>query len=419
MKINILKNGKVKLLLLAITLRLLVSGFLFHPDIKTFNFQSSFLKKGVFNIYSYLVDNKKTLPLKEEFVYFPLTYFTIGGYQAIISSFLGDNFDTWLADAGSNSVVNNPNIIRYLILLKLPLLLMDISIAFLLLKFFKDKKSGDKAFTLWLFNPFTIVLIYAFSNMDLYAVLLTLIAFLYIKKDKLLKASIFVGLAASFKLYPILFVPFLFLKAKTLKEKILSILIPISILFAIIIPFWSPAFVQSALISGLSTRIFSPGFSIGFGESIITGLFLLSTLFFFGWLLESKVNSKKIKLFNYFVTLLFILFSFSHFHMSWLLWTAPFLVILVIKRPFLKWPIFFWSIFAISIPLFYSDRSMTISLFRIYTTWYDLLPTPFIVLQKFYDPYNFQSMLHSVLAGLSVVISYNLLIDKTLRKENK
>lgn len=409
MKKNKLINTNVKLIFLAVVLRLLVSGFLFHPDIKTFNFQSSFLKKGVIDIYSYLVNNKTTLPLKEEFVYFPLTYFSVGGYQTIISSFLGNDFDLWLRDAGANSVVNNPNIFKYLILLKLPLLVMDISIAFLLLKFFKNKNNGEKAFTLWLFNPFTIILIYAFSNIDLYAVLLTLIAFLYIKRDKLLKASVFVGLAASFKLYPLLFVPFLFIKAKTVKEKILSILIPISILLLVIIPFFSKAFVQSALISGLSTRIFSPGFSVGFGESIIVGLFLLSYLFFYGWVFD-----KKIKLFNYFITLLLIIFSFSHFHISWLLWISPFLVIVAIKKPILKWLIFFWAIIAMSIPLFYQDRSMSISLFRIYSTWYDLLPTPFTVIQKFYDPYNFQSILHSVLAGISVVISY-----KILGKESK
>src|SRR3989344_2065609 len=114
-----------KLLVLAVALRLLVSGLLFHPDIKTIAFQASFLKKGVTNIYPYLINNRISLPLKEEFVYFPLTYFTLGGYQAVISTFLGSNFDSWLQDAGANSVVNNPSIIKYLVLLKLPLLFVD------------------------------------------------------------------------------------------------------------------------------------------------------------------------------------------------------------------------------------------------------------------------------------------------------
>ncbi|MEK7472756.1 MAG: glycosyltransferase 87 family protein [Patescibacteria group bacterium] len=398
-----------KLLLIAVALRLLVSGLLFHPDIKTIAFQTSFLKKGIVNIYPYLINNKVSLPLKEEFVYFPLSYLTLGSYQTFVSSFLGNDFSNWLSDAGANSVVNNPNIIKYLIFLKFPLLVCDISIAFLLLNFFKNRKKGEQAFTLWLFNPFTIILIYAFSNIDIYAVLLTVIAFLYIKREKLITASVFLGLAISFKLYPLLFVPFIYLEAKNIKDKILTVLIPISIFIASVIPFWSEAFVKSALVSGLSVRIFSPNFEIGFGESMIIGIFLLSILFCFAWMYE-----KNIKLLNYFIVLLLVLFSFSHFHISWLLWIAPFLVIVVIKKPITLWPVLLWSMLAISIPLFYTDRSMTISLFRIYTTWYDLLPTPFIVIQKLYDPYNFQSIIHSVMAGMSVLLSFNLLKDEQI-----
>lgn len=393
-----------KLLVLAIVLRLLVSAFLFHPDIKTYNFQSSFLKKGVVNIYSHLVVNKATLPLKDEYVYFPLTYFFLGGYQAVASGILGSGFDSWLADAGANSIVGNQNIFKYLVVLKFPYLILDIAIAYLLLKYFKDREKGNKAFTLWLFNPFTIILIYVFSNIDIFAVLLTLTGFLFIRRNKLLTASVFLGIASCFKLYPFLFIPFLFLKGKNLKEKILVSIIPVFILGAVIIPFWSPAFIQSALISGLTTRIFNPGFSIGFNESIIISLFLLSGLFFYGWLFDKKIN-----LFNYWVVFLFLIFSFSHFHIAWLLWIAPFLVILAVKMPSLSLPLFLLTTLAMVIPFFYQDRSMTISLFRIYTTWYDLLPTPFTVLQKIYDPYNFMSVLHSTLAGGALVVGYKIL----------
>lgn len=392
-----------KLLIIAVLLRLLVSGLLFHPDIKTIAFQTSFLKTGVTDIYTYLTNNKATLPLKEEFVYFPLTYFTLGGYQAIVSPLLGNGFDKWLADGSANSVVNNPNIFKYLIALKLPLILVDISIAYLLLGFFADRKKGELAFELWLFNPFTIILIYAFSNIDLYAVLLTLIAFLLIKQEKIIKASAVLGIAIAFKLYPLLFVPFLVVKAKNTKEKILAVFIPLAIFVATLLPFWSTNFVNSALLSGLSTRIFSPNFVIGFGESMIVGLMLLSIMFCYAW-----INEKSINLFNYYVVLLLTLFSFSHFHISWLLWIAPFLVILVIERPKLAFPVFLWSTLAISIPFLYNDRSMTISLFRVYTSWFDLLPIPFTVVQKFYDPFGLQSMIHSLLAGISVVLSYNI-----------
>lgn len=398
---------RFKLIILAIFLRLLVALFLFHPDIKTIAFQTSFLKQGVVNIYSYLSENKQHLPLKEEFVYFPLTYFVIGGYQAVISSVLGDAFNNWLYDAGTVSTPNNPNIFIYLIFLKLPLLLMDLFIAFLLPQFFRKEADRKKVFNLWLFNPFTIILIYAFSNIDLYVVLLTIIALLYIKKEKIIKAVFFIGFAASFKLYPLLFVPFFFLKAKNVKEKILTVMIPTLIFVLTIIPFFSTSFINSALISGLSTRIFNPSFMIGFGESIMIGLFLLSSLFFYG-----LVINKKTTIFNYVIIVLFILFSFSHYHISWLLWIAPLLVVLAIKKPSCKWIIFIWALFSILIPLFYQDRSMTYSLYRIYTSWFDLLPIPFTIVEKFYDPYAIQSMIHSLLAGLSTIIGYKLLIKK-------
>ncbi|MBL7036470.1 hypothetical protein ISR94_01290 [Candidatus Microgenomates bacterium] len=407
MKEGIFKKGRLKILFLAIVLRLLVSGFLYHPDIKTFNFQSSFLKKGVVNIYPYLIENRMSLPLKEEFVYFPLSYFVVGGYQAIVSPLLGQGLDNWLANADSVTSVTDPNIFWYLIFLKFPLLVVDIAIAFLLLKFFKDEKDKEKAFTFWLFNPFTIILIYAFSNIDIYSVFLTLVAFLFLKRKKLLSALVFLGLAACFKAYPLIFLPFIFLKAKNTKQKILSVLIPLFILFLTIVPFWSTAFVQSALVSGLTTRIFNPGILVGFGESIMMGLLILSALFFSVWL-----HKKDINLFNYWVVFLLIIFSFSHFHISWLLWIAPFLLILIVKNSKLTWPVVLLCMLALAIPLLYEDRNMTISLFRIYTTWYDLLPTPFAVMEKFYDPYNFQSILHTLFAGGAGVISYKLLSEK-------
>lgn len=386
-----------KLLLLAIILRILVAGFLFHPDIKTFNYQASFLKKGVFNIYTYLIENKKTLPLKDNFVYFPLTYLALGGYQAILSPVFGSGFDSWLADAGANSFVKNPQIFKYLILLKLPYLFMDIAIAFLLMKFFENKEDGKKAFVFWLFNPFTIIIIYAFSNVDIFPVILTVLAFLMIKKQKLFSASLILGVASGFKLYPLLFIPFLFLAGRSLKEKFILAATPLLIFGLIIIPFISPAFFQSALVSGLTTGIFTSDFAT----------LALALLFFYAVLID-----KKIDLFSYWLALFLVIFSFALFHIQWLLWLAPFLVILSVKKPNLSWLIFFLGVVAFTIPVLYQDRSMSISLFRIFSTWYDMLPTPFIFIQKVYDPMNLQAVFHSILAGGSLVMTYRIFKEK-------
>jgi Gpi18-like mannosyltransferase len=392
-----------KLLILAIVLRVLVAAFFFHPDIKTFNYQASFLKQGVFNIYSYLVDNKARLPLKDNFVYFPLTYFTLGGYQAAISPILGRGFDSWLGNPDSATMVTNPNIFGYMLALKLPYLVLDILVAYMLLKFIEDRKKAQKAFLIWLFNPITIILIYVYGNIDIFPVVLTVFSLLLIKKDKLKSAVAILGLAAGFKLYPLLLVPFLALAGKNTKEKIWLVAIPFLIFGAICVPFLSGAFVQSALISGLTTGTFSPSFSVGFGESIIVGLVGMTVLFFYEMLINKKPN-----VLIYWIALLMIIFSFSHFHIQWLLWVAPFITIILAEDSDLTLLISSVSVMAVAIPLLYEDRFMTMGLLRTFSLYYDMLPTPFVVIQRVFDPYNLQSILHSMMAGGTLVMIYRL-----------
>jgi uncharacterized membrane protein len=390
-----------RLLILAIVLRVLVAGLLFHPDIKTYNFQASFMRKGVFNIYSYLVNNKSTLPLKDEFVYFPLTYFTVGIYQIVASPILGSGFNAWLANADSNAIVMDPNIFRYLLVMKLPYLVLDIVIAFLLLHYFTDKTKAKMAFIFWLFNPFTIFLIYAYSNIDIYPVALSLIALLLAEKGRTKSAAVLLGLAAGFKLYPLLFMPFLALTGKNLKDKIFLAAVPILIFVGISLPFLSPAFINSTLISGLTTRILYPNLGIGFNESLIVGILTMVGLFFYSALVDKKMD-----MVSYWSVLFLVVLSFAHFHIAWLLWVAPFLVILVVRKPQLAWTILALSAFAFVIPLLYEDRFMTVGLLRPYSLYFDLLPTPFAVVQKFFDPYSLQSIFHSALAGVTLVVSY-------------
>lgn len=388
-----------KLLALAIFLRVLVSIFLFHPDIKTYNYQASFLKKGVFNIYNYLVQNKDKLPLKDNFVYFPLTYFTLGGYQIVASPFLGSNFNAWLSDAGANSVVENPYIFKYLLLLKLPYLVLDIAIAFLLMEFFEEKAQKEKAFVFWLFNPFTIIIIYAFSNIDIFPVILTVISFLMIKRQKLLPAAVLMGIAAGFKLYPLLFIPFLFLSGRNLKEKIMLSFTPLVVFGVIILPFISQAFIQSALVSGLTTGIFASSLTV----------LSISALFFYAAFIDKwDTATKRINLFKYWTALFLIIFSLTLFHIQWLLWVIPFLIIYCVKNLKLSILIFILGIISFTVPALFQDRSMTISLFRVYSTWFDALPTPFTLIQKFYDPGVLQIVFQSMLAGGSLITIYKI-----------
>lgn len=399
---NFLKDKYIiKIFVLALLVRLIIMPFYFHPDIKTYNFQSSFLKQGVFDIYSYLIANKDKLPLKDEFVYFPLTYFSLGGYQMIMKPFLGDNFQSWLWDASQNAI-DQTNVFRYLFILKLPYLILDFATAIILMNLFEDNKKKRTAFTLWLLNPFSIVLIYIFSNIDIFPVFLTVLSLYFSKKNRIVIASLLIGLAAGFKAYPILFLPFLFFYAQGLKQKVLAIAPGLIAFLAVIAPFLkSTGFQQSTLASGLTTRIISPTFAIGFNESLIIAMISLGALFFYAFNLE---NFKFEKLPQFYLAGLLLIFSSIHFHIQWLLWMIPFIIIIGVVHNRLLSSMFFLLSIAIFIPLLYPDHFMNFSLMEPISSYFIPLPTLFQITQRFYDPYAVQSILHSVFFGGSIVL---------------
>lgn len=389
-----------RLLVLAIIIRLLIMPFYFHPDIKTYHYQASFLKKGVFNIYTYLISNRESLPLKEEFVYFPLTYFFLGGYQFISTQFLGSNFDSWLSDASAQAV-DKIGTFRYLFILKLPYLIIDLIIPFLLTLFFEDIRQKRKVFIFGLFNPISVALIYFYSNIDIIPVALSLISLLLFRNKKYALSGLTLGLAAGFKAYPLLFLPFLLLHTNSVKESFKMLFISIGVLILIISPFWSNAFLSSALVSGLTTRIVFPNIPIGFGENLMVAISALTILFFAG-LTNTKNRDYRIWLYLMFV--LMSLFSTIHYHIQWLLWIMPFLTIFSVFRKNLSTTAFIWLILAFIIPLLYDDKSMSIALLSAISPLYNLLPTPFLILQHFYDPFLIQGVIHSIIFGISLTI---------------
>ncbi len=402
---DLLKNSFTrKLILLAFLLRILLMPFYYQPDIRNHYFHASFLQTGVIDIYKYLAANKEKLTIKEDFNYYPLTYFILGGFKVILSPLLGNGFNSWVSDASSTSV-ENLQVFRYLFVLKLPYLIFDFLIAWLLTKFFPDKAKGEKVALVWLLNPFSLWIIYAYSNFDVIIVFFTLLSLYLFKKNKYFFSALGLGLACSIKAYPFLFLPFYLILAPRIKEKFTIFFTTLTVFMATTIPFLSVEFEKAALVSGLTTRIFFPGVPIGFGETIIPAT--LSLVFIY---LVCYVSGDKSELWRYCFSLLVLLFSFIHFHTSWLLWIMPFLVIIWVtaeKRIRVASFLFIFIIFLI--PLFYSDRSMTFGLLSAISNLYSQVPIPSIVVQKFYDTQIFISVLHSAATACGLITIWKLL----------
>ncbi len=390
-----------KIILLAILLRMLIIPFYFHPDIKIYNFQASFLKNGVFNIYSYLDSNKASLPFKEEFVYFPLAYLFLGAYQIVALPFLGGQFTEWL-----NSGNPTDFIFRYLFILKLPYLFLDILIAILIYNCFEKKKQKEQALILWLFNPFSIILIYFFSNIDIIPVTLTLLSLLFIKKNKGLWAGIFLVLGASFKAYPILLLPALFLTKEKFKQKFINLLSSIALFVLILIPFWSKEFIISSFSSGLTNRIFENGIEIGLTRKI--PYFLI--FYTIGFVHIYFKKRQKAWLFYLLTTLMLI--ASVNYNIQWLLWFLPFLIIMLVKNP--KYLIYVLGIILIgvAIPLLLNDRYMNVALLSPMSKIFLQVSYPYLFIQQFINPLLIQKILRILFFVFSILILYKAIVNQ-------
>lgn len=388
------------LLLLAILLRVLIMPFYFHPDIKTYNYQISHLQNKEFNIYKFISENRQKLSIRDDFTYYPLTYFFLGSYQILISPLLGPNFTDWLADSSSQSL-EKVGVFRYLFLMKSLYLVFDIMIAFFLLKLFDNFKQKETIFKIWLFNPFSLLLIYVYSGIDILPVLLTVLGLVFLLNKKIITAAFIMGVAAAFKGYTLLFFPLLLLIGKNFLSKIyisIALLMPFLVIVFPFLP--TTGFREQVLISGLTNRLFLAGFSIGFGETLMVTLIAMASLFF--WALAS--DKQLLDPWQYLLALLLILFSTIHYHIQWLLWIIPFLVIFAVSYERFSKFAFAWLSLAFIIPFLYEDKSMSVSLLSAISPLYNLLPIPFQVIQKIYNPYTIQSIIHSFMFALSLIL---------------
>lgn len=380
---DILKKTKIQYMFVAaLFFRLLLMPFFVHPDIKIYHFQASFLKHGVIDIYSYLNEKQEELTFKEEFVYFPLAYLALGSYQIVISPLLGNGFETWLSDATQTWPVDQ-YAYRYLFVLKLPYLVLDLLLGLFMASLVTSKKRKEAVLLFWFFNPFSLLLIYVYSNIDIIPVFLTVASLFTAKKKRFTLSAVLLGLGAAFKAYPLALLPFLVLKADGFKQRVKTALAGLGAFLIVLVPFWSKNLVSDSLASGLTTRIFKVYISLA-GLHIPVALILGLLFFFFFW-----KNVKTQPLYRMYFAATLILLTFIEFHVQWLLWTLPFAVLLVVKEKRMRLITLLIYLLGFSIPLFLQDKSMTVSLFRSLSLVFTSIPIPFSVIARYVDPHKF------------------------------
>lgn len=394
----------------AILLRFLVMPFFFHPDLKDIHLRVSFLyTEKVFNIYEYLKKNEFTRINAPDFVYPPVTYFTLGSYQYLISPILGSDFSKWIRDY-SDYRYDTPFIFRYLFSLKIIYLIFELLTGLLIYKLLSNSNRQKLALSLWFFNPVNLYAISAIGQFDIIPTFLSVLSYFFWNKKKVLYSGLSLGTAIAFKTYPMLFLPFYLLTKEDFKNKIIFLLTSLGIYIVTILPFInSKAFQNDVLFSGLSTRIFQLKVTIADHQlSVFIVLYLLLIIIYY--FLRSKIP-----LYIFFIATLALVFSTARFHPQWIIWLMPFLTLAYGEGKFsLKYiGLFIISYFIYFI--FFGDSFLTTGLLSPISTLYLEIPSFTTIV-----PDNYQHLISMftqyLLAAVFLIIAIKLLLSKNQQK---
>ncbi|MEK7550240.1 MAG: hypothetical protein AAB535_00430 [Patescibacteria group bacterium] len=338
-------------LVIGILLRLGLAFSTYHSDIQPFYFAGEVIAKGnASNLYDYLGrlpedDTILKIYPTNLFNYPPLVYFFLGPISYLFSlPFSQELMHDFIFDLPS--LLGNLQLNYLLLMLKLPYLAFDLGVGLLLFKFFDKPKNKFLAFTLWMFNPVNLYATYMMGQFDVIPTFLAILAlYLTIKRNKqslassagkYLLAALFLGLGASFKIFPFLFLaPLALMKDKWI-DRVKIIGIGALTYVVTILPFMSSSgFRATALVAGQTTKSLYATLPISGGESIILFPFLI--LFFYLVFLFKKVDLKN--LWKRFFTIMLLFFVFTHTHPQWFVWLTPFLIIDLVKSKFRHWPL--------------------------------------------------------------------------------
>ena len=291
--------------------------------------------------------------------YPPPTYIWLKSSLNIIKLINGNAFNLWISDSDFGSITN-PLLYRYLALIKLPYLIVEIACAFLFSSLFKARQKLF-AYMLWWWNPAVIFLVSAWTNIDVFVILFVLLSIKAFQSKRLMLSAAFMSTGVTFKILPVFFLPFLILAIPRISRKIVATLVCVAFVIAGHIPVLPvlASYVNHAIIGGYRDQVLFSILAIGPDRTIIVVYLLYFLLLFL--FLYIKETERQSRLVSYIFGVLVIIFSFSRFSLQWFIWLVPFLNIIIIKFWKLRWyPVMAYGVFFLMI--FFSQASLNIGM---------------------------------------------------------
>lgn len=398
-----------KIGLIALVLRLLLMPITFHPDFISLNSSRFYLvEKGVWNFYDFLASLSADHPLSRNygtnyFTYPPLSYLTFGFFSFLFKPFSGQDITFSLIE-NYPQIFDLPGLASRLFWFKVPYLFFDFGLAYLLTRFFQKEKEKRTAFLLWLFNPVSFQASYLMGQFEIMPTFFIVLALLLAQAKKPHLAAASLGVGGAYKMFPLFFVPILAAAlGKTLWQKAKLLIIGFGSFLLLIAPFLkSVAFRQVVLLSNQSQKFLFMNLPLSGAESILLFVFLWGMIFFAAW-----YQSVKNQLWTYFLAVMLLFFSLTHYHPQWFLWLIPLLVIQLVKTNF-KFSFLSFTLLLcwLTITLLF-EASLSYGLFTPLDPRLFDAPSLSVFVSRFYDVLQLKSIIRSLFAAASAMLIFS------------
>jgi hypothetical protein len=233
------------------------------------------------------------------------------------------------------------------------------------------------------------------GQFDIIPAFLTIAALYLTKKDNLLKAAFILGLAAALKTYPLLLLPFVIIRCKTIKQGISTALLGLTAFIVPMLPVInSSAFRYSMSHSNLLQGIFYANIPVSTTQNIPIYILIWGLVFWLSWKRRKDLN-----LLPEFLILTLTVTLISHFHAQWLVWSLPFLI-LVLAQDIRRWLV----VTALAIGYFGTvwlipDQFVFLGLFSPINNQALIFPSIYELVKQFINPELLQSLFHTLLAA--------------------
>ncbi len=413
-----MKNKKHSLtyfLFFGLILKIAVSLFTYHPDTKALQMAATIISQNHLwlTLYDYIPQLPPNHPLLSQYGpevmnYPPMAYWFQAIWHKLTSFLISPQTNTQFIFT-SNLPLNTYNFNWLLLIFKLKYIFFDAGIAYLI---FKLTKQNQTLSLIWWLNPFTLYATYMMGQFDIIPLFFAFLAHYTITKHKnLYLASFWLGMGGAFKIFPLLFLPFITTYAKSLKQQLTTFIIGLTTYFLPSLPFiHSYGYKTYALIASQTDKIFNT-------KIMLTGSQYLS-LFLLSYTLLFTLHYLKPKNLNFtFFSIMALFFAFVHFHPQWIIFIVPWIILFYHSKPNPKITNILTILSCLYLLIVLSfDTSLNINLFT--PLWGSPVTTstqpPLFFINQFYPFHDFVSLIRTIWAGilLALILIFNSLNAK-------